>query len=123
MEAVRAHAQWEVDPEAALVIYTELITNSIKYGKWPIAARLECDRRIVKIRVEDYGAGFEQTVSAPPTLSAGGRGLFLVSQYATRLEIGGNPRGTSIVATLPKKSIQGNEHRPDPPEEMDSSGL
>lgn len=103
MQAVHDHAGWEVDPEAASVIYTELITNSIKYGKRPITARLECDRTGVKLSVQDNGSGFNRTIDPPAPLSLGGRGLFLVSKYAQDLEIGGDPKGTRIVATLPRK--------------------
>jgi anti-sigma regulatory factor (Ser/Thr protein kinase) len=102
MQAVRDHAGWGIDEEAALAIFTELVTNAIKYGKQPIVARLECDRSRVKLSVEDRGAGFEQPVRAPSLLGPGGRGLFLVSAFADALEIGGEPRGTSIVATLRK---------------------
>jgi anti-sigma regulatory factor (Ser/Thr protein kinase) len=103
MQAVREHAGWAIDEDAAQVIYTELITNSIKYGKRPIVARLECDRGGLKLHIEDRGEGFEQGISAPPVQNLTGRGLFLVAKYAEHLEIGGNPRGTSIVATLPRK--------------------
>ena len=91
MAALRAHAGWELDEDAARAIFTELITNSIKHGKRPISARLECDRTDVKLLVEDHGHGFERSIRAPAPLSLGGRGLLIVSSYAQHLEIGGDP--------------------------------
>ncbi len=87
--AVRAQvaerlADWGLD-EAAFVtelILSELVTNAIRYGSGPIRVRLLRDRSLI-CEVSD-GSSTSPHLRYAATEDEGGRGLFLVAQFANR---------------------------------------
>ncbi|WP_431982216.1 SpoIIE family protein phosphatase [Streptomyces qinglanensis] len=101
-------AKWQVDPDPAAVapvraacaarlrewgleeighttelILSELITNAIRYGKEPIQVRLLHDEESLICEVSD-GSGTSPHLRRASTTDEGGRGLFLVAQFAQR---------------------------------------
>ncbi|MER6399194.1 SpoIIE family protein phosphatase [Kitasatospora sp. NPDC001603] len=77
-------AQWGLD-EAAFVtelILSELVTNAIRYGRGPIRVRLLRDRALI-CEVSDASSTSPHLKYAATT-DEGGRGLFLVAQFADR---------------------------------------
>ncbi|MFJ9606726.1 SpoIIE family protein phosphatase [Kitasatospora sp. NPDC101176] len=77
-------ASWGLD-EAAFVtelILSELVTNAIRYGSGPIRVRLLRDRALI-CEVSD-GSSTSPHLKYAATTDEGGRGLFLVAQFADR---------------------------------------
>ncbi|MGW2252432.1 SpoIIE family protein phosphatase [Kitasatospora sp. NPDC001660] len=77
-------AAWELD-EAAFVtelILSELVTNAIRYSSGPIRVRLLRDRSLI-CEVSD-GSSTSPHLRYAATTDEGGRGLFLVAQFANR---------------------------------------
>jgi anti-sigma regulatory factor (Ser/Thr protein kinase) len=115
LQALHAHAGWPVDDYAALVVFTELVGNVARHAPGPVRVVLECNGKMIAIRVQDRGAGFDFVPSLPAdALNERGRGLFLVAHYATsvRLERSGRT-GTSVIATLrPKVAVVPGKKRP-----------
>ncbi|MQS11445.1 SpoIIE family protein phosphatase [Streptomyces kaniharaensis] len=77
-------AAWGLD-EAAFVtelILSELVTNAIRYGSGPIRVRLLRDRTLI-CEVSD-GSSTSPHMRYAATTDEGGRGLFLVAQFADR---------------------------------------
>ncbi|TYC68415.1 GAF domain-containing protein [Streptomyces sp. CB01881] len=77
-------ALWGLD-EAAFVtelILSELVTNAIRYGSGPIRVRLLRDRSLI-CEVSD-GSSTSPHLKYAATTDEGGRGLFLVAQFADR---------------------------------------
>ncbi|MFI9275933.1 SpoIIE family protein phosphatase [Kitasatospora sp. NPDC052896] len=80
----RQLAAWGLD-EASFVtelILSELLTNAIRYGAEPIRVRLLYDRTLI-CEVSDASSTAPHLRYAA-TLDEGGRGLFLVAQFAER---------------------------------------
>ncbi|MFI0817203.1 SpoIIE family protein phosphatase [Streptomyces sp. NPDC021098] len=77
-------AQWELGDVAFTteLILSELITNAIRYATGPIRVRLLCDRSLI-CEVSDNSSTSPHLRYAATT-DEGGRGLFLVSQFADR---------------------------------------
>ncbi|MFF8847573.1 SpoIIE family protein phosphatase [Streptomyces sp. NPDC015127] len=67
---------------ATELILSELITNAIRYGAEPITVRLLRDRTLI-CEVAD-GSSTSPHLRRAKTTDEGGRGLFLVAQYAER---------------------------------------
>lgn len=77
-------AQWGLE-EAAFVtelILSELVTNAIRYGSGPIRVRLLRDRALI-CEVSD-GSSTSPHLRYAASEDEGGRGLFLVAQFADR---------------------------------------
>ncbi|MFG2292849.1 SpoIIE family protein phosphatase [Streptomyces sp. NPDC048603] len=125
-------AEWEVSPDPAEVsrvrnacagrlaewglediafttelILSELITNAIRYGAEPIRVRLLHDRSLI-CEVSD-GSSTSPHMRRAEDTDEGGRGLFLVSQYAKRWGTRYIPRGKIIWS---EQALQGE---PAPP--------
>lgn len=117
-------AEWEVPPDAAAVsrvrnassaqleawglgditfttelILSELATNAIRYGTAPIRVRLLRDRSLI-CEVSD-GSSTSPHLRYAATTDEGGRGLFLVAQYAERWGTRYTERGKVIWAEVP----------------------
>lgn len=77
-------AAWGLEEIAftAELILSELITNAIRYGSAPVRVRLLRDRTLI-IEVSD-GSSTSPHLRYAATTDEGGRGLFLVAQYAER---------------------------------------
>ncbi|MGA5037635.1 SpoIIE family protein phosphatase [Streptomyces capoamus] len=116
-------AEWEVPPDPALVpsvrkrcrqtlrewgldeaafatelIVSELVTNAIRYGSPPVTVRLLRGRCLV-CEVSD-GSGTSPRLRRAATTDEGGRGLFLVAQFAQRWGTRYTGRGKVIWAEL-----------------------
>ncbi len=114
-------AEWDVPPDPALVpsvrahcrrtlrewgleeygfatelIVSELVTNAIRYGSPPVAVRLLYGRCLI-CEVSD-GSGTSPRLRRAATTDEGGRGLFLVAQFAQRWGTRYTPRGKVIWA-------------------------
>ncbi|THA39085.1 SpoIIE family protein phosphatase [Streptomyces sp. A1547] len=83
----------------AELILSELITNAIRYGTPPIRVRLLRDRNLI-CEVSD-GSSTSPHLRYAATTDEGGRGLFLVAQYAERWGTRYTERGKVIWAELP----------------------
>ncbi|WP_374776609.1 SpoIIE family protein phosphatase [Streptomyces sp. NBC_01310] len=83
----------------AELILSELITNAIRYGSAPVRVRLLRDRSLI-CEVSD-GSSTSPHLRYAATTDEGGRGLFLVAQYADRWGTRYTERGKVIWAELP----------------------
>ncbi|MFD7838478.1 SpoIIE family protein phosphatase [Streptomyces sp. NPDC059761] len=117
-------AEWEVPPDPAAVsrvrgagsaqlaawglgdiaftaelILSELVTNAIRYGNAPIRVRMLRDRSLI-CEISD-GSSTSPHLRYAATTDEGGRGLFLVAQYAERWGTRYTQRGKVIWAELP----------------------
>ncbi|MFE1410020.1 SpoIIE family protein phosphatase [Streptomyces sp. NPDC085524] len=81
------------------LILSELITNAIRYGSAPVRVRLLRDRSLV-CEVSD-GSSTSPHLRYAATTDEGGRGLFLVAQYADRWGTRYTDRGKVIWAEVP----------------------
>ncbi|KUJ64045.1 histidine kinase [Streptomyces albus subsp. albus] len=97
----RQLAVWEL-AEAAFsteLILSELVTNAIRYGAGPIRVRLLCDRTLI-CEVSD-ASNTSPHLRYAATTDEGGRGLFLVSQFAERWGTRYTPEGKVIWTEQP----------------------
>ncbi|MEV3987430.1 SpoIIE family protein phosphatase [Streptomyces sp. NPDC049837] len=84
---------------ATELILSELITNAIRYGGDPITVRLLHGRNLI-CEVSD-GSSTSPHLRRARTTDEGGRGLFLVSQYAERWGTRYTPEGKVIWTEQP----------------------
>jgi anti-sigma regulatory factor (Ser/Thr protein kinase) len=106
LDSLGRHLGWAVDPYAAKIIFTELVTNVMRHARGPIRIALECDGEQVALTITDRGTGFAFNPRLPADmLSDGGRGLFLISKVAAAVRVEHATRsGTSVTAVLPRKA-------------------
>jgi anti-sigma regulatory factor (Ser/Thr protein kinase) len=105
VNSLRRHRGWAIDEYAASVVFSELVGNVAMHSPGPIEIVLECDNKNIVLNVTDRGSGFRFAPSLPPdVLSEGGRGLYLVSKYATNVELNDAGPGTTVRATLPRRA-------------------
>ncbi|WP_275559134.1 SpoIIE family protein phosphatase [Streptomyces sp. 5-6(2022)] len=77
------------------LIISELLTNAVRYGTEPIRLRLLHDRRHLICEVSD-GSSTSPHLRRAAITDEGGRGLFLVAQFARRWGTRYTPRGKII---------------------------
>ncbi|MER6573268.1 SpoIIE family protein phosphatase [Streptomyces sp. NPDC001093] len=77
------------------LILSELVTNAIRYGGEPIRLRLLLDRDSLICEVAD-GSSTSPHMRRAATTDEGGRGLFLVAQFARRWGVRYTARGKVI---------------------------
>jgi anti-sigma regulatory factor (Ser/Thr protein kinase) len=94
----RTSGRSSFDRFVAELIYTELIGNVMRHASGPVDVHVSCDNDVALIRVCDRGAGFVLNAKLPQEpLQDSGRGLYLVSQFAQRLNVESLPsRGTCV---------------------------
>ncbi|MFJ5550830.1 SpoIIE family protein phosphatase [Streptomyces sp. NPDC093225] len=92
---------WDLDEIAFTteLILSELVTNAIRYGGQPVRVRLMRDRTLI-CEVSDSSSTSPHLRYAATT-DEGGRGLFLVAQFAERWGTRYTERGKVIWAELP----------------------
>ncbi|WP_443065895.1 SpoIIE family protein phosphatase [Streptomyces sp. NBC_00503] len=112
-------AAWDLEDISftAELILSELITNAIRYGTAPIRVRLLRDRTLI-CEVSD-GSSTSPHLRYAATTDEGGRGLFLVAQYAERWGTRYTERGKVIWAELPLTGTP----EPMPPAVLDLDAL
>ncbi|MFF1367523.1 SpoIIE family protein phosphatase [Streptomyces virginiae] len=98
------------------LILSELITNAIRYGSAPVRVRLLRDRALV-CEVSD-GSSTSPHLRYAATTDEGGRGLFLVAQYAARWGTRYTDRGKVIWAEVPLTG--GSDPQPAVPLDLDA---
>ncbi|MFD1669821.1 SpoIIE family protein phosphatase [Streptomyces calvus] len=83
-EAARTLAAWGLDDESFVteLIVSELVTNAVRHASPPIRLRLIRDRALI-CEVSD-GSSTSPHLRRAATTDEGGRGLFLVAQFADR---------------------------------------
>ncbi|MFD0270387.1 SpoIIE family protein phosphatase [Streptomyces sp. NPDC127106] len=99
--SARQLTTWGLEETAfsAELILSELVTNAIRYGNAPIRVRMLRDRKLI-CEVSDASSTSPHLRYAATT-DEGGRGLFLVAQYADRWGTRYTERGKVIWAELP----------------------
>ncbi len=100
-EAARRLAGWGLEESGFTteLILSELITNAIRYGSGPIHVRLVRDRSLI-CEVAD-GSSTSPHLRRAASTDEGGRGLFLVAQFAQRWGTRYTPTGKIIWAEQP----------------------
>ncbi|MFD7967897.1 SpoIIE family protein phosphatase [Streptomyces clavifer] len=100
-ECARRLAEWELEEISFIteLILSELITNAIRYGTQPVRVRLLKDLTLI-CEVSDASSTSPHMRRATAT-DEGGRGLFLVAQYAERWGTRYLPRGKVIWTEQP----------------------
>ncbi|RMB84969.1 SpoIIE family protein phosphatase/ATP-binding protein [Streptomyces shenzhenensis] len=93
---------------ATELILSELITNAIRYGSQPIRVRILRERTLI-CEVSD-GSSTSPHLRRAATTDEGGRGLFLVAQFAERWGTRYTARGKVIWA---EQSLHGSGREPE----------
>lgn len=85
------------------VIFDELVGNAIRHAGGSIWVSVDWTEEKPTLIVNDLGPGFVPETSLPDDiLSEGGRGLFLVSSFASHLDVAAKTAGgTRVAAQLP----------------------
>ncbi|WKV71036.1 SpoIIE family protein phosphatase [Streptomyces sp. PCS3-D2] len=110
--------EWGMEDSAfaAELILSELVTNAIRYGSAPVGVRLLRDRSLI-CEVSD-SSNTSPHLRYAATTDEGGRGLFLVAQYAERWGTRYTDRGKVIWAELPLTG--GSDPQPPEPPDLDA---
>ena len=95
------------------VIFAELIGNAVRHAPGPLSVSLEVRDGAPVLHVIDRGPGFAFEPSLPSDIwSESGRGLFLISQLAQRVEVERLPGlGSHVIVTLPIPSERRHERQ------------
>jgi anti-sigma regulatory factor (Ser/Thr protein kinase) len=89
------------DLESAGTIYVELVANVVRHVGGPIALFCYFPEGYATLCVRDYGRGFAYNKRRAQVLSESGRGLYIVSALARRLDVDSGPWGCEVCAVLP----------------------
>ncbi|MET9834387.1 SpoIIE family protein phosphatase [Streptomyces sp. NPDC006385] len=110
-EVTRRLRSWGLEDVAFAteLVISELVTNAIRYGTDPIRLRLLHDRDSLICEVAD-GSSTAPHLRRAATTDEGGRGLFLVAQFAQRWGTRYMARGKVIWA---EQSVHGPAGEPD----------
>ncbi len=110
LQTLRQHRDRAFDEETAEIIFSELVANVVRHAPGPIRITLELTDSTAILTVQDRGPGFTLAPSLPPNVySEGGRGLFIVAQYALDVRVERlQERGASVRVTF---SLDGSKQR------------
>ncbi len=101
MAYLRARGAEDSDYDSAELIFGELIGNVVRHAPGPIAVTVRWNSEAPVLVVADRGAGFDVRSALPEgLLSEGGRGLFLVNAFGSRLSAERNSTGGSRVSVV-----------------------
>lgn len=100
----------DADLANCYLIFAELIGNAVRHAPGPLSVSLEVRNGNVVLHFIDKGPGFDYEPALPQTIWAeSGRGLFLVSKLAEKVEVEQVPGcGSHITVVLPIKCDAGN---------------
>ncbi|MXM64590.1 SpoIIE family protein phosphatase [Streptomyces sp. HUCO-GS316] len=106
-------AQWQLEELAfsTELIVSELVTNAIRHARGPIALRLIRGRNRLICAVSDHSSTSPRMRRAH-VVEEGGRGLFLVAQFALRWGTRYTGEGKIIWAELPLPSSEADAQAP-----------
>ncbi|GAA4820669.1 hypothetical protein GCM10023201_02670 [Actinomycetospora corticicola] len=95
--------------EAAEIVVTELVTNSVEHATSASVVEMEGRGPTLRMTVRDYGVGHRipaaDTWVAPPTSSPRGRGLAMVAAVSREWGLQRHPDGTTIWSELDPDSV------------------
>lgn len=95
--------------EAAEIVVTELVTNSVEHATSASVVEMEGRGPTLRVTVRDYGVGFRipeaDTWIAPPTSSPRGRGLAMVAAVSREWGLQRHPDGTTIWSEMDPESV------------------
>lgn len=86
--ALEFHAGSTIDSFTAAIVFAELVGNVVRHALGPIKITLAVDDVVAVLTVTDQGNGFDFNPTLPAALSESGRGMFLVSQFASDVSVG-----------------------------------
>ncbi len=99
---LRRHAAPDTDLDDVELVVGELVSNGARHAAGALWVSIYWSSAGPVLRVADVGPGFDLRVELPPPDSIGGRGLFIVSKLASRLEATRRRSGGAVVTvTLP----------------------
>lgn len=105
LSVLERHEGWSLDSDAAHLVYNELVGNVLRHGAPPVRITLQCYGSEVELQVADGGRGFDLTgPRMPDVLSERGRGMYLVSQYAEKVEAAKEPDGGMTVTVALRRA-------------------
>jgi anti-sigma regulatory factor (Ser/Thr protein kinase) len=92
----------DADLESAATIYGELVGNVVRHVGGPIALFCYWPNRYATLCVRDYGRGFSYGGRKRAKAdSESGRGLYIVSSLARRIDVESGPWGCEVRVVLP----------------------
>ncbi|HET6276364.1 MAG TPA: ATP-binding protein [Candidatus Cybelea sp.] len=103
VEELRRHDGWQIDEEAAKIIFTELVANAALHAPGAIDITVTCADNSISLQVKDSGSAFEWNPRLPPPISESGRGVFIVSRFAESVDVKAVPSGKMVTAILPRR--------------------
>ncbi len=97
---VRRHSAADSDVAGAEIVISELLTNAVVHASGPIWVSIDWTAQYPELRVADLGPGFDLHLELPPSDSIGGRGLFIASRLAHRLDAHRRRTGGTVVSAV-----------------------
>ena len=97
---LRRHCTADSDLAGAQLVISELVTNAVRYTDGPVWLSIDWSSERPEFRVCDLGPGFDLHLELPPSDSIGGRGLFIASRLAHRLDTYRRRTGGTVVSAV-----------------------
>jgi len=104
---LREHGLREDDLATCELVFGELVTNALKYGKEPVVVKSALSGSTVELEIEDSGKCFNLHPSREVSVdSPGGRGLLISSVLAWSLNVDRQTDRCRVTATIPIKLVR-----------------